>query len=73
MPNRLKSKGLRIDDYQSRTRNKPIALMFKERVLIEKYGSGIDRIKRLCKEHHLPEPKFEEMQKGFRYLRNYGL
>ena len=40
--------------------------MFKECGLIEKYGSGIDRIKRLCKEHRLPEPKFEEMQKGFR-------
>ena len=39
--------------------------MFKECGLIEKYGSGIDRIKRLCKEHRLPEPKFEEMQKGF--------
>ncbi|PHS40056.1 MAG: hypothetical protein COB07_04890 [Sulfurovum sp.] len=39
---------------------------FKECGLIEKYGSGIDRIKRLCKEHRLPEPKFEEIQKGFR-------
>ena len=52
--------------YISKTRNKLIALMFKECGLIEKYGSGIDRIKRLCKEHHLPELKFEEIQKGFR-------
>ena len=57
---------LQNNHYISKTRNKLIALMFKECGLIEKYGSGIDRIKRLCKEHRLPEPKFEEMQKGFR-------
>ena len=57
---------LKNNNYISKTRNKLIALMFKECGLIEKYGSGIDRIKRLCKEHHLPEPKFEEIQKGFR-------
>ena len=57
---------LQSNHYISKTRNKFIALMFKECGLIEKYGSGIGRIKRLCKEHHLPDPKFEEMQKGFR-------
>jgi len=57
---------LKGNNYVSKTRNKLIALMFKECGLIEKYGSGIDRIKRLCKEHRLPEPKFEEIQKGFR-------
>ena len=54
------------NNYESKTRNKLIALMFKESGLIEKYGSGIGRIKRLCKEHGLQEPKFEELQKGFR-------
>ena len=39
--------------------------MFKECGLIEKYGSGIGRIKRYCKEYGLIEPKFEEIQKGF--------
>jgi len=43
-----------------------VETLAKECGLIEKYGSGIDRIKRLCKEHRLPEPKFEEIQKGFR-------
>ena len=57
---------LKGNNYVSKTRNKLIALMFKECGLIEKYGSGIDRIKRLCREHRLPEPKFEEIQKGFR-------
>ena len=60
------SEALQKNHYISKTRNKLIALMFKECGLIEKYGSGIDRIKRLCKEHRLTEPKFEEMQKGFR-------
>ena len=40
--------------------------MFKECGLIEKYGSGIARIRKLCKEHRLKTPKFEEIQKGFK-------
>jgi len=39
--------------------------MFKECGLIEKYGSGIGRIKKFCKEHRIIEPKFQEIQKGF--------
>ncbi len=56
---------LETNDYKSKTRNKLIALMFKECGLIEKYGSGISRIKKFCKEHGIAEPKFQEMQKGF--------
>ena len=54
------------NNYESKTRNKLIALMFKECGLIEKYGSGISRIKKLCKAHGIAEPKFEELQKGFK-------
>ena len=57
---------LNNNDYESKTRNKLIAVMFKECGLIEKYGSGIDRIKRLCITHGIKQPKFEELQKGFR-------
>jgi len=53
------------NEYKSKTRNKLIALMFKECGLIEKYGSGIGRIKKFCEEHNIVAPKFEEMQKGF--------
>ena len=56
---------LESNNYKSKTRNKLIALMFKECGLIEKYGSGIGRIKKLCKEHGIIEPQFKEMQKGF--------
>ncbi len=56
---------LESNNYKSKTRNKLIALMFKECGLIEKYGSGISRIKKFCLEHNIIEPKFEEIQKGF--------
>ena len=56
---------LNSNNYKSKTRNKLIALMFKECGLIEKYGSGISRIKKFCKEHNIIEPKFQEIQKGF--------
>jgi len=56
---------LTSNHYQSKTRNKLIALMFKECGLIEKYGSGISRIKKFCAKYNLIAPKFEEIQKGF--------
>ena len=64
---------LTVDDllsnnYESKTRNKLIALMFKECGLIEKYGSGVSRVKKLCKEYGILEPKFVEMQKGFKVI-----
>jgi ATP-dependent DNA helicase RecG len=59
---------LLTSNYVSKTRNKLIALMFKECGVIEKYGSGINRIKKLCIEHNIIEPKFEEMQKGLRVI-----
>ena len=57
---------LMSNNYESKTRNKLIASMFKECGLIEKYGSGISRIKKLCKAHGIASPKFEELQKGFK-------
>ena len=51
--------------YASRTRNRAIANMFKECGLIERYGSGIKRIKNACVQHGISEPEFEEFQHGF--------
>jgi len=45
--------------------NKLIARAFKEIGLIERYGSGIMRVRRICKEHGINEPKFEEAGNGF--------
>ena len=39
--------------------------MFKECGLIERYGSGIKRIKNACAQHGISEPEFEEFQHGF--------
>lgn len=53
-------------NYSSKTRNKLLAKAFKESGLIEQYGSGIMRIRRICKEYGLNDPLFQEMQEGFK-------
>ena len=65
--------GLTIEElesgnYSSRTRNRAVARAFKEAGIIERYGSGIARIKNECKLHGSIEPKFEEFVHGFRVI-----
>jgi ATP-dependent DNA helicase RecG len=55
-------------NYSSKTRNKLVAKVFKEIGLIERYGSGIMRVRRICKEYGIIEPKFEEVFNGFRVI-----
>jgi predicted HTH transcriptional regulator len=50
---------LQSGNYSSRTRNRAIARAFKEAGIIERYGSGIARIKNECKAHGVIEPKSE--------------
>ncbi len=57
---------LNTNNYSSRTRNRAIARAFKEAGIIERYGSGIKRIKSECLTHGVVEPKFEEFVHGFR-------
>jgi len=57
---------LNSGNYYSRTRNRAVARAFKEAGVIERYGSGIQRIKDECKIHGVVEPKFEEFVHGFR-------
>lgn len=45
---------------RSETRNKILANLFKELGLIEKWGTGIQRIKKLCTDINLNEPIFSE-------------
>lgn len=54
--------------YSSRTRNRAIARAFKEAGIIERYGSGIARIKNECKIHGVITPIFEEFVHGFRVV-----
>ena len=49
-----------IENGRSETRNKVLANIFKELDLIEKWGSGIKRIKSICLENNLKEPSIEE-------------
>jgi len=52
-------------NYSSRTRNKMIAKTFKEAGLIERYGTGIMRIRKICNEYGIKEPQFKELSQGF--------
>jgi ATP-dependent DNA helicase RecG len=53
-------------NYVSQTRNKLIAKSFKEVGFIERYGSGILRVRQICRDYGIIEPKFEEVFDGFR-------
>jgi len=59
---------LQSGNYSSRSRNRAIAKIFKEAGIIERYGSGIKRIKNACRFHKIKEPVFEEFQHGFRVI-----
>ncbi len=52
-------------NYASKSRNKLIAKAFKEVGLIERYGSGIIRIRNICKDYGVVEPSFNEIANGF--------
>jgi len=58
--------GLLSGNYTSQCRNKLIAKAFKEAGLIERYGSGIQRILNICKNYGIVTPIFEEVFNGFR-------
>jgi ATP-dependent DNA helicase RecG len=65
--------GITVNDllsgnYSSKTRNKLIARAFKEVGLIERYGSGIMRIQKICDEYGVKKPLFEEWAQGFRVI-----
>ena len=62
--------GITIHDlisgnYTSKSRNKLIARAFKEVGLIERYGSGIMRVRKICKDYGIKEPLFREISQGF--------
>ncbi|HKZ56819.1 MAG TPA: ATP-binding protein, partial [Thermodesulfovibrionales bacterium] len=52
-------------NYVSNARNKKVAEVFKAAGLIERYGSGINRILNAFKDYGLPPPEFKEMTPGF--------
>src|SRR5690606_29940921 len=52
----------------SYSRNRKVAATFKEAQLIEKYGSGIRRIREAFEQYGLKPPTFENFQHGFRVV-----
>jgi ATP-dependent DNA helicase RecG len=55
-------------NYTSKSRNKLIARAFKDAGMIERYGSGIMRIRKICKEYGIKEPVFNEVFDGFQVI-----
>jgi ATP-dependent DNA helicase RecG len=68
LPEGLSIERLLSGNYTSTIRNKKIAEIFKEAGAIEKYGSGISRIREGLRNHGLQEPVFEEIGNGFRVI-----
>ncbi len=66
LPDELTVEQLLSGNYTSNARNKRIASIFKEAQLIEKYGSGIKRIRDGFAKYGLQPPLFENFQGGFR-------
>ena len=54
--------------YFSKSRNKLIAKAFKEAGLIERYGTGIMRVRDICKNYGIKEPLFSENSNGFQVV-----
>ena len=52
-------------DHSSRPRNKLVAQVFYDLGLIERYGSGIQRMIDACESAGLPKPEFQEVSGGF--------
>ena len=65
--------GLSIKNLEGRheTRNKKICSIFHHTMDMEKFGTGIRKMKRLMKEHGLPEPELRE-EGDFFVARFYG-
>ena len=54
--------------HNSVPRNKLLAMLFYDTELIERYGSGIERILADCERLDFPEPEFNEYQNGFQVI-----
>ncbi|MDR2149051.1 MAG: putative DNA binding domain-containing protein [Tannerella sp.] len=68
LPDNITVNDLLQGTYTSDCRNKLIAKIFKEIDWIERYGTGIRRIRDYFREYGSPEPVFENFQHGFRVI-----
>ena len=55
-------------NHNSIPRNRLIAMLFYDTGLIERYGSGIQRILDDCNKHGFPTPEFNDLELGFQVI-----
>ncbi|MFO8022331.1 MAG: ATP-binding protein, partial [Perlabentimonas sp.] len=65
LPDSITINDLIANNYKSTPRNKLIADYCKSIGVIEKYGSGIQRVIRYFKDEGLPLPHFKNISEGF--------
>ena len=65
LPDSISIEQLLTNNYISTPRNRQIAKTVKEMGLIERYGTGIKRVRRMFLEYGLTEPTFETIPGGF--------
>jgi len=65
LPDSITIEQLLANTYVSTPRNRQIAKIVKEMGLIEKYGTGIKRVRRMFLDYGLHEPCFETIPGGF--------
>lgn len=64
LPSPLTVEDLKIPNHQSKPKNPLLAKVFYFAGLIERWGTGTNKMITLCKEYGLPEPEFEDRQVG---------
>ena len=64
LPDSISIEQLRKNDYVSTLRNRQIAGLVKEMGLIERYGTGIKRVRRMFVDYGLKEPEFKMISGG---------
>ena len=64
LPDSISIEQLRTNQYISTPRNRQIAKMAKEMGLIERYGTGIRRVKNMFLDYGLEEPVYESLSDG---------
>ena len=71
LPDSITIEQLLANTYVSTPRNRQIAKTVKEMGMIERYGTGIKRVRKMFTDYGLPEPRFETPPGGFalRFLR----
>jgi predicted HTH transcriptional regulator len=65
LPDSITIEQLLANTYVSTPRNRQIAKMVKEMGMIERYGTGIKRVRKMFTDYGLPEPRFETPPGGF--------